>query len=1074
MRHPWFVWPSFIIGQCIAVLGLRAADPATEIQYLSGHGPKDAVPWNFTVTGGRRAGEAATIPVPSNWELQGFGTYNYGQEMEHKADEHGHYRVNFSVPGEWKGRTIRLVFDGVMTDAAVKVNGRSAGPTHIGAFYRFKYDVTSLVKLGGDNVLEVDVAKVSSDPDTEKGERFADYWVFGGIFRPVYLEAEPAEAIEHAAIEAQASGALSVEVTLGRVRDADRVVGQVMTREGQAVGAPFEAAIPLGGTGSLRLATMIAQPKLWSAETPNLYDLHLSLRRGADTLHALTERFGFRTFEVRAGQGLFLNGQRILLKGVDRHSFRPETGRALNPEDCYDDVRTIRQMNLNAARMSHYPPDAAFLAACDELGLYVLDELSGWHHFHSTEVGRRLVREMVERDVNHPSILFWDNGNEGGFNRDLDGEFARYDPSRRPVLHPWEAFNGVDTKHYPSYDDLTKRLQGPSIVMPTEFLHALYDGGAGAGLEDYWRALSQSRFGGGGFIWMFADEGVVRTDQGGRIDVFSTFDPDGILGPHHEKEGSFYAIRDIYSPVQIDRPVLDAAFAGALAVHNAYDFTSLKSCRFFWELLRYPSPADRNRAPYVVGYGEAAAPEIAPHAGGTLHLSLPDNWREADALAVAAFGSDQTPDLPILAAPLGRDGQPAPDLHRAYAALGPDTPGLWTWIWPTPSLGDRLAATTPPAGLPAPTVAAVGDAIELRAGTVTATLDAASGLLRGVRRGALTFALANGPRLTYARPESAGPVARLPLQRVAGADLTYRVDQPATASVLDLDVAEAKAVAWVGFKLELSGDGRAWSTIFDSSRRGGDGFHFVFPPQTVAAVRLSNLRSNTGQVMTVSGVRLGHAAARFPDESPSSPPLITQGVGAGPAGDPVAWVESHGGGGIDQFRWRLHADGVLELQYHYALEGTFEYHGVTFDQPESEIAAVRWLGEGPYRVWQNRLRGTSLGVHEIARHELQPGESWDYPEFQGYFAGLRWAQFATTAGPFTVRSLNPDLYLRIGTPRISHPFTTPDFPAGELSFLAAISPIGSKFKTPRDSGPASQWAEAAGGYDGDLFFRFGD
>jgi len=127
---------------------------------------------------------------------------------------------------------------------------------------------------------------------------------------------------------------------------------------------------------------------------------------------------------VRPGKGLYLNGQRILLKGVDRHSFRPETGRSLDREDNYADARLVKSMNMNAVRMSHYPPDPAFLEAADQLGIYVLDELSGWHHAHDTDVGRRLVREMVERDVNHPSILFWDNGNEGGWNRELDGEFA--------------------------------------------------------------------------------------------------------------------------------------------------------------------------------------------------------------------------------------------------------------------------------------------------------------------------------------------------------------------------------------------------------------------------------------------------------------------------------------------------------------------------------------------------------------------------------------------------------------------------------------------------------------------------
>jgi beta-galactosidase/beta-glucuronidase len=377
----------------------------------------------------------------------------------------------------------------------------------------------------------------------------------------VYLEAVPAQAIENAAIDARADGTLRVDVTLASVREADRIEGQVIGADGKPVGAPFLAEISGGGTGRVRLTTRIDAPHLWTAETPSLYSLRLTLRQGATVLHTVNERFGFRTFEVRK-EGLFLNGQRILLKGVGRHAFRPETGRALNTQDSYDDVRLIKAMNMNAVRMTHYPPDVAFLEACDELGLYVLDELSGWQHGQDTPVGRRLVREMVTRDVNHPGILFWDNGNEGGWNRELDSEFALYDPRNRAVLHPWEAFNGVDTKHYPAFDDLERRLRGPNLVMPTEAIHAIYDGGGGAGLEDYWNAIARSPFGAGLFVWVFADEGVVRTDQNGRIDVFSTYAPDGIVGPHHEKEGSFYTVRDLYSPVQITAPVLDEHFSG--------------------------------------------------------------------------------------------------------------------------------------------------------------------------------------------------------------------------------------------------------------------------------------------------------------------------------------------------------------------------------------------------------------------------------------------------------------------------------------------------------------------------------
>ena len=999
------------LGLVASVALLRAAGSPTETHFLSGHGPKDAVPWEFSVTGGRRAGEPATIPVPSNWELQGFGTYHYGQEQS-KSDEHGLYRRRFGVPPEWKGRRIRLVFDGVMTDAAVKINGRSAGPVHQGGFYRFRYDITSLVKFADDNVLEVDVAKVSADPDTERAERGGDYWVFGGIFRPVWLEALPAQAIEQVAIDARADGALTADVTLGAMRDPSRPDGPALVPEqlearvfdaaGQPVGPAVTEKIPAGGTGRVRLSARIDAPRLWTAETPNLYTLRVSRWRGREELHAVAQRFGFRTFEVRDGEGLFLNGQRILLKGVDRHSFRPETGRALNREDCYADARLIREMNMNAVRMSHYPPDEAFLEACDELGLYVLDELSGWQHAHGTPVGRLLVREMVERDVNHPGILFWDNGNEGGFNRDLDGEVALYDPQHRRVLHPWDPFDGVDTKHYTAYDDLVRRLHGPNLVMPTEVLHALYDGGAGAGLEDYWRAISGSPVGAGAFIWDFADEGVVRTDQGGRVDVFSTFAPDGIVGPHFEKEGSYYAVRDIWSPVQIDRPVLDGKFDGTLTIHNRYDFTSLAQCRFSWQLLRHPDAAAGGAAVQLVASGALASPAIAPHEEGKLSLALPPDIREADVLAVIA--------------------------------TGPDGQEVWTWTWPTAALASRVASAAAPGvergGLGAnPTVTTIDNAIHLNAGEFAAVFDSTTGLLREVRRGEKVFALANARR----------------------------------------------GVAFTALKLEISPDGANWKTIFDSSRRNGDGSRYDFPPQTVAAVRISNVRDEHGAAMKVKAVRVGHTPERFPAESAGAA-TVTSGTGRdAPTGQTVAWFEATGGAsGLERVRWTLRGDGSLQLDYAYTLNGEFAYHGITFDHAEEKMKSLRWFGEGPARVWQNRLPGTSLGVHEIARHDLQPGESWGYPEFQGCFAGLRWARLDTAAGPLTVVSNSPEIYLRVGTPRISHPNTTVDFPPGDFSFLHAIPAMGSKFKPADQAGPSGQWAKAAGRYAGALTFRLGD
>lgn len=175
----------------------------TKTLYLSGKGKDDPVPWEFYCTEGRNSGRWTTIGVPSNWELQGFGTYNYGHD-NNKGAEQGKYRRRFELPESWKDKAIHIFFEGVMTDTQVWVNGSSAGPKHQGGFYRFKYDITELVKFYAENLLEVTASKVSSDKSVEATERQSDYWIFGGIYRPVYLQAFPKQFIERTAIDTRA------------------------------------------------------------------------------------------------------------------------------------------------------------------------------------------------------------------------------------------------------------------------------------------------------------------------------------------------------------------------------------------------------------------------------------------------------------------------------------------------------------------------------------------------------------------------------------------------------------------------------------------------------------------------------------------------------------------------------------------------------------------------------------------------------------------------------------------------------------------------------------------------------
>jgi hypothetical protein len=263
------------------------AAPAAETQrlYLSGTDKDHTVPWDFQIDGGRSNGVWTTIAVPSCWELQGFGTFRYGHEDKPFAPMHASYRHRFTPPADWAGRRIFLVFDGVMTDCDARLNGASTGGVHQGAFYRFKREVTALLKPGQENLLEVAVSDKSADESVNRAERYADFWVFGGIFRPVWLEAQPQQFIARVAIDARADGAFALEVFPGGSGAADTVEVQVLDPRGQPLGAPLTAPV-----AAQRLAGKFAGAPTWTAETPRLCTAVVRLKQGATVLHEIKQR----------------------------------------------------------------------------------------------------------------------------------------------------------------------------------------------------------------------------------------------------------------------------------------------------------------------------------------------------------------------------------------------------------------------------------------------------------------------------------------------------------------------------------------------------------------------------------------------------------------------------------------------------------------------------------------------------------------------------------------------------------------------------------------------------------------
>lgn len=896
----------------------------TEIQYLSGRDKDVTVQWDFMCTSGRNSGNWTKIAVPSNWEFQGFGNYTYGSEKE-DVTEAGMYRHRFEIPSEWAGKEVSIVFDGSMTDTEVKINGQSAGAIHQGAFYRFRYDITSLLK-SGENLLEVKVNKVSSNQLVNEAERSADFWVFGGIFRPVFLEAVPKEHLERVAVDAKGDGSIRLNAFPLHVKGSATVVAQVLTREGKPFGPSFRAAYKERDS-IVHLQSKFPNAKLWSTEFPNLYKLQVRLEKAGKTVHEINETIGFRTVELRSHDGFYVNGQKIRLKGVNRGSFWPNSGRTTSREVSLLDANLIKDMNMNAVRMSHYPPDDHFLQVCDSLGLLVIDELTGWQYPpYDTKTGRKLVKELILKDVNHPSVVLWANGNEGGFNFDLLPDYPMHDIQQRPVIQPWMNINGMNTKHYIPWNyGINTFFQGNDVFFPTEFLHGLYDGGNGAGLDDYWNLMLANPLSAGGFLWDFCDQAALRTDRNGQLDTKGNAAADGILGPYREKEGSFYTIREIWSPVYFLKKFLTDDFNGKLQVENRYHYTNLNLCSFTWRLKKINSLDAGDTASVS---GSLSAPDIAPQNPGTLNITLPKTWKQYDVVYVTAK-----------------------DLYGREI-------NTWSWVITKPNTMAKRLLPTLAGNI---VVKEENGKLLMSANDVDVTIDLKTGLLDGAKNNRGPISLSNGPLL-------------------------------------------------------LTGDS-----------------------SSVSVKHYDTLGTHV--------VRVNHAGSqRF------------------------------------QFTWTMLPSGIVSLKFQYRPENNQEMLGINFNYPESNIQGIQLAADGPYHVYKNRMKGTNFDSWTKAYNNTVTGETWNYPEFKGYYSNFYAGKLKTNEGTFLVFTETENLFLHLFSPAVPKGLGRANsmavYPkAGGISFMQGITAIGTKSQKKEDLGPQSQnnITFANGGNDtmtGVLYFDF--
>ena len=917
----------------------------TERQYLSGTGCDDMVQWDFQCSDGRNAGKWTKIGVPSCWELQGFGTYQYGMRFYGKAtpegiaDEKGLYKHEFTLPAEWAGRQIQLVFEAAFTEIRVQINGRKAGNgTYQGGFTRHTIDVSDRVFFGKKkNRLEVEVLKESTNPQVNLAERRADYWNFGGIWRPVFIVSKPARNIQRVAIDAKADGSFTADVYLNRALSGSSVCVDIIDANGKKVAQ--SPAFPIG-SDLVKVNFSVKDIKTWNAEQPNLYTAVFTLKDAAGKpLHTERQKFGFRTIEYRhtyngdKEDGIFINGKKVIVKGVNRHSFRPETGRTLSKAKNIEDVLLIKSMNMNAVRLSHYPADPEFLDACDSLGLYVECEQPGWHWAHETIVGSQIVEEMVTRDVNHPSIIFWSNGNEGGFNYELEPVFAKFDPQQRVVLYPWANRNGFETKHYRSWGETADYMRQKEIFMPTEFLHGLYDGGHGAGLKDYWKLMMSNPRCAGGFLWDLMDQGVVRTDMNGIVDCMGNFGSDGIVGPHMEKEGSFYTIREVWSPVQV--LYFDS---GAFTIQNCYNFINLKDCQFSYRLLQMPAYGSSEVK--VIKEVKLPSPDAAPGEKARLKIERTD----ADVIELKA--------------------------------LDPNGQEIFTWHHKHWTKASNFNKHILHENTQKYSYSEDGDQLLVRNGNRQYTFSKKTGYLMGVSVNGKKLSFSNGPRFVAAK----------------------RADR-SQDGFYNHDDKEA-------FQKKTQYTEYADQGAFDG---------FTFSDSTLVANYLH--------------------------------------------------------GSINQVTWRFLADGGVNMDVDYYFNGVVDFMGICFDYPETMMKSKQWVGKGPYRVWQNRQEGPQYGLWSNAYNDPIPGETFEYPEFKGYYTNVSWMQFKTAEGQFGIEGLG--LKVGVYTPRDGRDHLLYTLPETGISILKTIPAVRNKVNTTDLNGPSAQpyWSKGKGNINAILRFE---
>lgn len=607
----------------------------------------------------------ANMPVPANWQAEGFGQPKYNNWrypfppnrplVPHDDNETGSYRRQFDVPDVWDGMDVILHIGAAGSAYQVWLNGKDIGYAQDSKLPS-EFDLTPHLDRDGANTLAIRIWRWSDGSYLED----QDFWRVSGIERPVYLKAVPKTRIADVFVragldETYVDGRLSVDVST--TAGASHTARIVLLDDGHELLSRAIEPEPADGTRTVTLTADVPNVRPWTAETPTLYTLITELLdTNGDVLQSFAHDVGFRTVAVIDGQ-VTVNGHPITIRGVNRHDHDPETFHVISRESMERDIQVMKQNNVNAIRTAHYPNDPYLYELADRYGLYVMDEANIESHEYmghgdanpdrraEIQIGfdpawrdAHLVRvmNMVERDKNHPSIIFWSLGNEAGIGptfEDAAMAVKARDPDRLVSYLGW----GQLPDHRPNwYADIYAPMYDPAWKMrdyavnwtygqpmiQCEYAHMM--GNSGGNLVEYWETIyDHPDTLQGGFIWDWVDQSMYRYTEDGRrywgnggeyghnprgdIDF-----GDGVIQSDRTPNPALFELRKVYESIHFSDFDPDS---GRLAVTNRHDFLNVSEYRLGWTLLEDGAP---------VASGDWPALDVPARQGGVLLVPLAD------------------------------------------------------------------------------------------------------------------------------------------------------------------------------------------------------------------------------------------------------------------------------------------------------------------------------------------------------------------------------------------------------------------------------------------------------------------